>query len=78
MSANRLPTLAERRKIILNASINSKQLSQVRIVKMVRIINTKVSAKLQNRYGDMVTLNIQSGTPGIELQESLFKIKDQE
>ena len=37
-----------------------------------------VTAKVQNRYGDKVTLNIQGGRPGIELQESLFKIKDQE
>lgn len=37
-----------------------------------------VTTKIQNRYGDNVTLNIQGGTPGIELQESLFKIKDKE
>jgi hypothetical protein len=37
-----------------------------------------VTAKVQNRYGDKVTLNIQGGTPGIELQQSLFKIKDKE
>jgi hypothetical protein len=35
-----------------------------------------VTAKVQNRYGDKVTINIQGGSPGIELQESLFKIKD--
>jgi hypothetical protein len=35
-----------------------------------------VTAKVQNRAGDKVTINIQSGLPGIELQESLFKIKD--
>jgi hypothetical protein len=37
-----------------------------------------VTAKVQNRYGDKVTINIQGGLPGIELQESLFKIKDHE
>ena len=37
-----------------------------------------VTAKVQNRYGDRVTLNIQGGKPGIELQDSLFKIKDQD
>ncbi len=37
-----------------------------------------VTAKVQNRYGDKVTINIQGGMPGIELQESLFKIKDQD
>jgi hypothetical protein len=35
-----------------------------------------VTAKVQNRYGDKVTLNIQGGPPGIELQKSLFKIKN--
>ncbi|PWU79494.1 MAG: hypothetical protein DLM72_17165 [Candidatus Nitrosopolaris wilkensis] len=37
-----------------------------------------VTAKVQNRYDDKVTINIQGGRPGIELQESLFKIKDQD
>ena len=35
-----------------------------------------VTAKVQNRYADKITINIQGGQPGIELQESLFKIKD--
>jgi transcriptional regulator len=35
-----------------------------------------VTAKIQNRYGNKVTINIQGGQPRIELQESLFKIKD--
>jgi hypothetical protein len=34
-----------------------------------------VTAKVQNRYSDNVTINIQGGRPGIELQETLFKIK---
>ena len=37
-----------------------------------------VTAKVQNRYADKITINIQGGRPGIELQESLFKIKDNE
>lgn len=37
-----------------------------------------VTAKIQNRYAESVTLNIQGGRPGIELQESLFKIKNPE
>ncbi|HEX7178607.1 MAG TPA: hypothetical protein VF220_02705 [Nitrososphaeraceae archaeon] len=37
-----------------------------------------VTAKIRNRYFDNVTMNIQGGKPGIELQESLFKIKDNE
>ncbi len=37
-----------------------------------------VTAKIQNRYTENVTVNIQGGRPGIELQESLFKIKNPE
>src|SRR5919205_1606846 len=33
-----------------------------------------VTAKVQNRYGENVTINIQGGKPGIELQESFFNI----
>ena len=36
-----------------------------------------VTAKVQNRYGEKVTINIQGGRPGIELQESFFKTKEQ-
>jgi hypothetical protein len=36
-----------------------------------------VTAKVENRYGENVTINIQGGRPGIEIQESLFKIKDE-
>lgn len=32
-----------------------------------------VTAKVQNRYGDNVTINIQGGRPGIELQENHFQ-----
>ena len=34
-----------------------------------------VTAKVENRYGDIVMLNIEAGRLGIELQETLFKIK---
>ena len=37
-----------------------------------------VTAKIQNRYAENVTINIQGGRPGIELQDSLFKIKNLE
>lgn len=37
-----------------------------------------VTAKVQNRYGDNVTINIQGGRTGIELQETIFKIKRQQ
>jgi predicted DNA-binding ribbon-helix-helix protein len=38
-----------------------------------------VTAKVQNRYGENVTINIQGGRPGIELQESFFfKMKEEQ
>ena len=37
-----------------------------------------VTAKIQNRFAENVMVNIQGGRPGIELQESLFKIKNPE
>jgi hypothetical protein len=35
------------------------------------------TAKVQNRYGENVTINIQGGRPGIELQESFFKMNEE-
>jgi hypothetical protein len=37
-----------------------------------------VTAKVQYRYGENVTINIQGGRPGIEIQESFFKGKEEE
>ncbi|MDP9493049.1 MAG: hypothetical protein M3P17_02680 [Thermoproteota archaeon] len=37
-----------------------------------------VTANIQNKYAENVMVNIQGGRPGIELQESLFKIKNPE
>jgi hypothetical protein len=34
-----------------------------------------VIAKVENRYRDIVKINIDSGTQGIELQEALFNLK---
>jgi hypothetical protein len=34
-----------------------------------------VIAKVENRYGETVKINIQGGTQGIELQETLFNLK---
>jgi hypothetical protein len=34
-----------------------------------------VTAKVENRYGNVVKINIEGGRLGIELQETLFKIK---
>ena len=33
-----------------------------------------VTAKVQNRFGDKVNVNIEGGRNGIELQETLFKL----
>ena len=37
-----------------------------------------VTAKILNRFSENVMVNIQGGRPGIELQESLFKIRNPE
>jgi len=34
-----------------------------------------VTAKVENKYGDIVKINIEGGRLGIELQETLFRIK---
>jgi hypothetical protein len=34
-----------------------------------------VTAKVQNRYGNIININIEGGRNGIELQEELFNIK---
>jgi hypothetical protein len=34
-----------------------------------------VIAKVENRYGDIVKINIQGGAQGIELQETLFNLR---
>ncbi len=34
-----------------------------------------VIGKVENRYGDTVKINIQGGTQGIELEETLFNLK---
>ena len=45
-------------------------------IEQFEIGQSYVTAKVQNRYGDKVTINIHGGRPGIEQQGSLFKIKD--
>jgi hypothetical protein len=62
------------------------EVSKVSVVKSRVLLNIErfeigqsyVTAKVQNRYGDNVTINIQGGHPGIELQETIFKIKRQQ
>jgi hypothetical protein len=44
-------------------------------IEQFEIGQSYVTAKVQNRYGEKVTINIQGGRPGIELQNSFFKTK---
>jgi hypothetical protein len=39
------------------------------------VAQSYVIAKVENRYGDTVKINIQAGTQGIELQDTLFNLK---
>ncbi|MGH9923031.1 MAG: hypothetical protein ACRD38_09790 [Nitrososphaerales archaeon] len=41
----------------------------------VRIAQGYVTAKVENRYSDMVNINIQPGKPGIALHETLVNLK---
>ena len=40
------------------------------------VAQSYVTAKVENRFGDIVKVNIEGGRHGIELQESLFKLGD--
>ena len=44
-------------------------------IEQFNIGQSYVTAKIENRYGDIININIQGGRPGIELQEDLFNIK---
>ncbi|MGI0044393.1 MAG: hypothetical protein ACRD47_11845 [Nitrososphaeraceae archaeon] len=47
-------------------------------IEQFEIGQSYVTAKIVNKYGDKVGLNIQGGNPGIELQESLFRLQGKE
>ena len=47
-------------------------------IEQFEIGQSYVTAKIVNKYGDKVGLNIQGGKPGIELQESLFRLQGRE
>jgi hypothetical protein len=57
-----------------NSSIHSRVMLNI---ERFEIGSRYVTAKVQNRYGENVIINIQGGRPGIEVQESLFKIKEE-
>lgn len=44
-------------------------------IEQFNIGQSYVTAKIENRYGDIININIQGGQAGIELQEDLFNIK---
>ena len=44
-------------------------------IEQFEIGQSYVTAKVVNKHGDKVGLNIQGGRPGIELQESLFRLQ---
>jgi hypothetical protein len=57
---------------------NSSVQSHVMLnIERFEIGQSYVTAKVQNRYGEKVTINIQGGRPGIELQERFFKMKEE-
>jgi hypothetical protein len=70
----------ETSKIVYNqlAKSSSVQCRVMLNIEQFEIGSRYVTAKVQNRYGEKVTINIQGGRPGIELQESFFKIKEAE
>jgi hypothetical protein len=44
-------------------------------IEQFEIGQSYVTAKVVNKHGDKVGLNVQGGRPGIELQESLFRLQ---
>ena len=61
------------------AKTNSLAYSRVMLnIERFELGQSYVTAKVENRYGENVTINIQGGRPGIEIQESLFKIKEKQ
>src|SRR5919198_4636273 len=68
----------ETSKTVYNQLANTTPSVQSRVmlnIEQFELGQSYVTAKVQNRYGEKVTINIQGGRPGIEVQESFFKIK---
>ncbi|MFL6345405.1 MAG: hypothetical protein ACJ71J_09265 [Nitrososphaeraceae archaeon] len=59
-------------QLVKNSSVQSRVMLNI---EQFEIGSRYVTAKVQNRYGEKVTINIQGGRPGIELQETFFKTK---
>jgi len=62
-------------KIPVASEVRSRVLLNI---EQFEIGQSYVTAKVENRFAENVTVNIQGGRPGIELQESLFRIKDRD
>jgi hypothetical protein len=57
-------------------SENTTAYSKVMInIDQFNIGQSYVTAKVQNRYGNIININIEGGRNGIELQDELFNIK---
>src|SRR5919198_1417206 len=68
----------ETSKTVYNQLANTTPSVQSRVmlnIEQFELGSRYVTAKVQNRYGEKVTINIQGGRPGIEVQESFFKTK---
>lgn len=58
---------------------SASSLSKVLLnIEQFEIGQSYVTAKIINKYGDRVGLNIQGGLPGIELQETLFNLQEKQ
>ena len=69
-------------KLYYEAGTKLKNLSQSHYSRVMielgtfNIAQSYVTSKIENRHGDVVNVNIEGGRCGIELQETLFDLKD--
>ena len=69
-------------KLYYEAGTKLKNLSQSHSSRVMielgtfNIAQSYVTSKIENRHGDVVNVNIEGGRCGIELQETLFDLKD--
>ena len=71
----------ETSKTVYDQLVNRNKLVYSRVmlnIERFEFGQSYVTAKVQNRYGENVTINIQGGRPGIEIQGSFFRMKDEE
>ncbi|MGI8831361.1 MAG: hypothetical protein ACR2IS_01845 [Nitrososphaeraceae archaeon] len=69
-------------KLYYEAGTKLKNLSQSHYSRVMielgtfNIAQSYVTSKIENRHGDVVNVNIEGGRCGIELQDTLFDLKD--